>query len=223
MTGPAAFPPAGFRRLVNAVTLRTGLHYYVDKTDLLEQVVGARMRLHGCLTCHDYLALLSDETRGDAEWRELESAITIGETFFFRYAEQFQALEHTILPQLIRRAATTRHLRIWSVGCSNGAEPYSLAILLTRLLEEADMVVADWHIEILGTDISNRALEQAQRAEFSAWTLRDHPPRPAAAGSFRSARAHGGCMTATAAWSGSATATSLTCCAPMAAPPVRST
>ncbi|RFD20338.1 protein-glutamate O-methyltransferase CheR [Komagataeibacter melaceti] len=176
MTGPGAFPPAGFRRLVNAVTMRTGLHYYVDKTDLLQQVVGARMRLHGCLTCHDYLALLSDDVRGDAEWRELESAITIGETFFFRYAEQFQALEHTILPRLIRRAEATRHLRVWSVGCSNGAEPYSIAIVLTRLLEEAGMTVADWHIEILGTDISTRALEQARRAEFSAWTLRDIPP-----------------------------------------------
>lgn len=176
MTGSVAFPPAGFRRLVSAVTQRTGLHYYVDKTDLLKQAVGARMLLHGCATCHDYLALLSDGARGDAEWQELESAITIGETFFFRYAEQFQALEHTILPQLIRRAAATRHLRIWSVGCSNGAEPYSIAILLTRLLEEAGMEPCDWHIEILGTDISSRALEQARQAEFSAWTLRDIPP-----------------------------------------------
>ncbi|MBE7729554.1 protein-glutamate O-methyltransferase CheR [Komagataeibacter sp. FXV3] len=181
MTGPAAFPPAGLRRLLNAVTRRTGLHYYMDKADLLEQVVGARMALHGFRTCHDYLALLADGARGDREWRELESAITIGETFFFRYAEQFAALERTILPQLIRRAAATRHLRIWSVGCSNGAEPYSIAILLTRLLEEAGMNPADWHIEILGTDISTRALEQARQAEFSAWTLRDIAPAQCAA------------------------------------------
>ncbi|WP_010506540.1 CheR family methyltransferase [Komagataeibacter europaeus] len=181
MTGPAAFPPAGLRRLLNAVTRRTGLHYYMDKTDLLEQVVGARMALHGCRTCHDYLALLADGARGDREWRELESAITIGETFFFRYAEQFAALERTILPRLIRRARATRHLRIWSVGCSNGAEPYSIAILLTRLLDEAGMNPADWHVEILGTDISTRALEHARQAEFSAWTLRDIAPAQCAA------------------------------------------
>ncbi|MFW6682815.1 CheR family methyltransferase [Komagataeibacter intermedius] len=181
MMGPAAFPPAGFRRLLNAVTRRTGLHYYVDKADLLEQVVGARMALHGCRTCHDYLALLSDGARGDRERRELESAITIGETFFFRYAEQFAALERTIMPRLIRRAAATRHLRVWSIGCSNGAEPYSIAILLTRLLDEAGLNAADWHIEILGTDISTRALEQARLAEFSAWTLRDIVPAQRAA------------------------------------------
>ncbi|KON66403.1 chemotaxis protein methyltransferase [Komagataeibacter europaeus] len=181
MTGPTAFPPAGLRRLLNAVTRRTGLHYYMDKADLLEQVVGARMALHGCRTCHDYLALLADGARGDREWRELESAITIGETFFFRYAEQFAALERTILPRLIRRARATRHLRIWSVGCSNGAEPYSIAILLTRLLDEAGMNPADWHVEILGTDISTRALEQARQAEFSAWTLRDIAPAQCAA------------------------------------------
>ena len=176
MSGSVAFPPVGFRRLVNAVTRRTGLHYYVDKADLLEEVVGARMRLHGCLTCHDYLALLADAERGDAEWRELESVITIGETFFFRYAEQFAALERTILPRLIRKAQPTRHLRIWSVGCANGAEPYSIAIVLTRLLEEAGEKLADWRIDILGTDISTRALDQAREAAFSAWSLRDIAP-----------------------------------------------
>ncbi|MGY6768752.1 CheR family methyltransferase [Komagataeibacter sp. NFXK3] len=176
MSGSAAFPPAGFRRLVNAVTRRTGLHYYVDKADLLEEVVGARMRLHGCRTCHDYLALLADGARGDAGWRELESVITIGETFFFRYAEQFAALERTILPRLIRRAQATRHLRIWSVGCANGAEPYSIAIVLARLLDEAGQKLADWRIDILGTDISTRALDQAREAAFSAWSLRDIAP-----------------------------------------------
>ncbi|MCE2564308.1 protein-glutamate O-methyltransferase CheR [Komagataeibacter sp. FNDCF1] len=181
MTTPSAFPPAGLRKLLAAVTRRTGLHYYTDKTDLLEEMVGARMRLHGCRTCHDYLAVLADKGMGDAEWRELESAITIGETFFFRYAEQFAALEHTIVPGLIRAAATTRHLRVWSIGCSNGAEPYSIAILLARLLEKAGMNPREWHIEILGTDISTRAIEQARLAEFSAWTLRDIDPARRAA------------------------------------------
>nr|WP_228391438.1 protein-glutamate O-methyltransferase CheR [Komagataeibacter medellinensis] len=178
---PAAFPPAGLRKLLGAITRRTGLHYYTDKTDLLKEMVGARMHLHGCQTCHDYLAMLADGARGDAEWRELESILTIGETFFFRYAEQFAALEHTIMPALVRRAQVTRHLRIWSIGCSNGAEPYSIAIMLSRLLEEAGLDAQAWQIEILGTDISTRALEQARRAEFSAWTLRDIAPARRAA------------------------------------------
>ncbi|KDU95702.1 CheR family methyltransferase [Komagataeibacter rhaeticus] len=173
MSTPPAFPPAGLRKLLGTITRRTGLHYYTDKTDLLEDMVGVRMRLHGCRTCHDYLAMLADGARGDAEWRELESILTIGETFFFRYAEQFAALEHTILPALVRRARVTRHLRIWSIGCSNGAEPYSIAILLARLLADAGLETQAWHVEILGTDISTRALEQARQAEFSAWTLRD--------------------------------------------------
>ena len=180
MNTPAAFPPAGLRKLLGTITRRTGLHYYTDKTDLLEEMVGARMRLHGCPTCHDYLAMLDDGARGDGEWRELESVLTIGETFFFRYAEQFAALERTILPALIRGAQAARglrrQLRIWSVGCSNGAEPYSIAIVITRLLEKVGQDVRDWQIEILGTDISTRALEQARKAEFSAWTLRDIEP-----------------------------------------------
>ncbi|MDT8872691.1 hypothetical protein RAA17_20110 [Komagataeibacter rhaeticus] len=56
--------PAGLRKLLGTITRRTGLHYYTDKTDLLEDMVGARMRLHGCRTCHDYLAMLADGARG---------------------------------------------------------------------------------------------------------------------------------------------------------------
>ncbi|MBB2200302.1 CheR family methyltransferase [Gluconacetobacter tumulisoli] len=158
-------------RLAARIVARTGLHYYADKMDLLDMILARRMEACSCVRPMDYLSLLSDPQDGAAEWRALESAVTIGETFFFRYAEQFHALETTILPDLLRRLRPLRTLRIWSVGCSNGAEPYSLAILLRRLLKEREE--QDWTIEILGTDISTQALERARQAEYGAWSLRD--------------------------------------------------
>lgn len=166
---------AGLRRVISVITARTGLHYYTDKPALLEKIVAARMSALGCRGYLDYLEHLDDEALGAAEWRELESAVTIGETFFFRYAEQFRALEATILPELLARLRGVRVLRIWSVGCSNGAEPYSLAIVLQQLLDRRGE--DGWTIEILGTDISTRALEQARQAEFGWWALRDLTPR----------------------------------------------
>ncbi|WP_264784524.1 CheR family methyltransferase, partial [Gluconacetobacter azotocaptans] len=158
-------------RLAARIVARTGLYYYADKMDLLDMILARRMEACCCVRPMDYLSLLSDPREGAAEWRALESAVTIGETFFFRYAEQFHALETTILPDLLRRLRPLRTLRIWSVGCANGAEPYSLAILLRRLLKERGE--QDWTIEILGTDISTQALERARAAEYGAWSLRD--------------------------------------------------
>jgi chemotaxis protein methyltransferase CheR len=126
----------------------------------------------GCRRLPDYLALLDHPGAGPAEWRELEAEITIGETFFFRHVEQFQALQTVILPAIIAQNAATRRLAIWSAGCAVGAEPYSVAILLERLLGKA---INDWTIDILGSDISHRVLEQARGGCFGNWALRGMP------------------------------------------------
>jgi chemotaxis protein methyltransferase CheR len=173
MSGRAFLPEPDFDRLARRVIERTGHHYYADKPDLLWDRLSRRLhetRLRGCA---EYLERLNDPVKGEAEWSALEAEITIGETFFFRYAEQFAALRQTILPDLIQRNAQTRRIRIWSAGCANGAEPYSVAILLKELLGEA---AADWRISILGTDINLAALKAARQARFTAWSLRSIPP-----------------------------------------------
>ncbi len=159
---------AGFPVLKARVIARTGHNYYADKDDLLHDRVRRRLKVCGLPDCTAYLALL-DGPGGREEWVELEAEITIGETFFFRYAEQFEALRDTILPDLIAARRATRTLRIWSAGCSTGAEPYSLAILVHELLGEA---LPDWSVTILGTDISEAALATARAAEFGPWALR---------------------------------------------------
>lgn len=116
-----------------------------------------------------YVRLLDDPQSGPAEWRRLEGEVTVGETYFLRYVEQFAALKSHILPELIARHGATKRLRIWSAGCATGAEPYSVAILLAELLGDQ---IADWRLTILGTDINEVALEAARKASFGAWALR---------------------------------------------------
>lgn len=163
-----ADPPSSFSRIKALVIGRTLHHYYENKDGLLRERVRRRMEATGCDEA-GYLVLLQGGPGSDAEWAVLEAEITVGETFFFRYAEQFAALSHTILPTLIRDRAATRRLRIWSAGCASGAEPFSVAILLHRLLGSA---LADWSVSILGTDISEAALEVARTAEYGDWALR---------------------------------------------------
>ncbi|MCJ2142890.1 CheR family methyltransferase [Methylobacterium sp. E-066] len=155
------------------IIARTGHHYYIDKDELLIERLRRRFRANAVADCAAYTALLADRSKGEAEWANLEAEITVGETFFFRYAEQFQALRETILPALIAARSLDRTLRIWSAGCSTGAEPYSLAILVREALGDA---LPDWRIVILGTDISVEALATARAAEYGRWALRTMPP-----------------------------------------------
>ena len=90
-------------------------------------------------------------------------ALTTNETFFFRDIHPFAALEKTILPELIARKASERHISIWSGASSTGQEAYSIAMMIHKHFPE----VHDWKITILGTDISRTALFKAQQGAFS--------------------------------------------------------
>ncbi|GJE16380.1 CheR family methyltransferase [Methylobacterium marchantiae] len=169
--GPDRDP--AFAALKAKVIARTGHHYYADKDDLLFDRLRKRFKACRLADSAAYLAHLDAEATGSSEWAALEAEITIGETFFFRYAEQFAALRGTILPGLIAARSEVKSLRIWSAGCSTGAEPYSIAILLHELLGDA---LPQWRIAITGTDISTEALATARAAVFGRWALRTLPP-----------------------------------------------
>ena len=163
---------AGFPHLKSRIIERTGHFYYQDKDDLLWERVRKRLRATGLADSARYLNLLDDPISGPAEWSRLEAEITIGETFFFRYAEQFAALRETILPEIIERKSVARRLRIWSAGCATGAEPYSLAILVNEILGES---LGSWRVTIVGTDINDSFLKAARQARFGKWALRSMP------------------------------------------------
>ena len=94
------------------------------------------------------------------------SALLIGVTGFFRDAPVFEALRTETLPELTTRG---RPLRVWSAGCSRGAELYSLAILLAQvgLLEDSSL---------LGSDCRHDAIEQARAALYNSNDLQKIEP-----------------------------------------------
>lgn len=162
---------SGLDRLKELVIARTGHHYYVDKDKLLYERARERMQARSIATLDEYVDDL--ERIGSQEWRALEDAITVGETYFFRYPDHFAALREQVLPRLIEARREVRNLRIWSIGCSNGAEPYSIAIIIRELLG-AD--VGNWRVSITGGDISEKALSAARSARYNAWALRTMGP-----------------------------------------------
>lgn len=113
-------------------------------------------------------ASLTDPTLQHEQLESLLADLTVGETYFFRDRPQMDALETKILPEVLERNAKTRTIRIWSAGCSTGAEPYSVAILLRRLVSDLDR----WKILILATDINRAALAQAAKGLYTNWSFR---------------------------------------------------
>ncbi|MEI8395436.1 MAG: CheR family methyltransferase [Rhodospirillaceae bacterium] len=165
---PTTLDP-GFGQLKDHIIGLTGLAYYEDKNDALAERVTRRIKQSGTVDCSGYLDLLVSEPAGRRELDALIAELTIGETFFFRYPEQFEALRTTILPDCIERNGAERRLCIWSAGCATGAEPYSLAVLIHELLGPQ---LDSWDVTILATDINREFLALAKIGRFGGWALR---------------------------------------------------
>jgi chemotaxis protein methyltransferase CheR len=102
----------------------------------------------------------------------LAGHLTVGETYFFRERNTFDALRQQILPEILRqRRGREQRLRLWSAACSTGEEPYSLAILLRQLLPDWQ----DWRVTILATDINERFLKKAAAGVYGEWSFRESP------------------------------------------------
>ena len=118
------------------------------------------------------IAQLLSSSLSRSQIETLARHLTIGETYFFREPQVFEALQEHILPALIHaRRQSSRHLRLWSAGCSTGEEAYSLAIMAQRLIPD----FAQWNITILGTDINPQALEKAAAGIYGEWSFRNAP------------------------------------------------
>jgi chemotaxis protein methyltransferase CheR len=169
---PSPDEMAEIARLAEAVT---GIVISEAKTSMIQSRLAGRLRALGLPDWRAYLDLVASP-RGEDERRELVSALTTNVSHFFREAHHFELLRGTVLPPLAERARAGGRVRIWSAGCSNGQEAYSIAMTLAEVLPEA----ARHDIRILATDIDPKVLATAERAEYDAETLRDIPPALAA-------------------------------------------
>lgn len=167
------FPEEVWRQAQALAAQRLGLDLPEHRRADLERGLLAAGRACSMSAPEQYLAWLASLSDGHPAWGQFASSLTVGETYFFRDRAAFDALEQHVLPALIaaRRAEGTRRLRLWSAGCATGEEPYSLAILLDRLIPDG----SEWAITILATDVNSRALDIAERGRYREWSFRDTP------------------------------------------------
>jgi chemotaxis protein methyltransferase CheR len=143
-----------FQRLIHE---QAGIHLTASKKDLLVARLQKRLRELGVPSFRAYYARVVDDE--DERTRMLD-CISTNETHFFREPQQLAFLSQRVLTRLARDAADglrARKLRVWSAGCASGEEPYTIAMLLHHQLAESG-----WQLEVLGSDLSSRAIERAE-------------------------------------------------------------
>lgn len=154
--------------------------YILEAIALIEQrtglAVGAQFRAHLEAILYDLaqgdLARLVQTLRATPEtaptWQQLIHTLAIGETYFFRHQPYLQLLRNYILPDLVVQRRDSRQMHIWSAGCATGEEPYSIAVTLREGLPD----LPRWSIQLIGTDINQRALDAAQKGLYRPWAFR---------------------------------------------------
>lgn len=164
MTSTSSGPTADYLRFCDGVRSVCGIdlgHYRPAQMERRLRTFAERAG-HGDLDA--YLA----QIRRDIVARDdFLDRMTINVSELFRNPERFEELERIHLPSLL--GASPRGLKTWSAACSYGAEPYSLAILLSELLP-------DGRHEVRATDIDRNILERARQGEFSRADLRNLTP-----------------------------------------------
>ncbi|MBK8752843.1 MAG: tetratricopeptide repeat protein [Candidatus Competibacteraceae bacterium] len=158
-----------FQRFRALILARTGLVFDEKRREVVAQALTEEAHQAGALSLERYFNLLVSNPTHGSVWEPLISALTVNESYFFRDAEQIEALRRRLLPDVIARCRSRRRLRLWSAGCATGEEPYTLAILLHQLIPDLER----WDVRILATDIDRQALRQAERATYRDWSFRN--------------------------------------------------
>jgi len=164
--------PDQFACLRDIVYKRSGIHFPDNKKYVLESRLGHRLRELGLEDYDQYIAFLTMGPYQHDEFQEMFNRITINETSFFRNEPQLTVFERQILPGLLDARSDSKRLRIWSAACSSGEEPYTIAMLVHRTL---GVRLADWRVEILGTDISQKVLDIAHGGKYTDYSIRATP------------------------------------------------
>ena len=164
-------PDAQLLQLGDIVARHLGLHFPKERwLDLQRGVCGAAKEC-GCSDLDRYVQGLLSPALTQRQLEALAGRLIVGETYFFREKRSLEVFEKDIVLELIRaRAGSGKTIRIWSAGCATGEEPYSVAIVLSKL-----MGLKKWNSEILATDLNSKSLLKARAGIYGEWSFRGIP------------------------------------------------
>lgn len=166
-----------FNRLGSLIQTHCGIRIPPAKKVMVEGRLRRRARVLALPTLNDYCRHLFDDGNLHQELTDLIDAITTNKTEFFRENNHFRFLVNTALPDLATRShrpGSNRPLKLWSAACATGAEPYTLAMVLSEYGRANGKPT--FPFDILATDICTEVLAQAKQAIYPEEMAAAIPP-----------------------------------------------
>ncbi len=154
-----------FRNFSALIYEKSGINLHHGKRELLKARLAKVLRQFDFESVGEYYDHLMKDTSGDA-FIPLLDVISTNLTAFLREPKHFEFLAETAVPELFLQGGSrgSGPIRIWCAGCSSGEEAYSIAMTLLEALPEN----RHSDLSILGTDISTRMLQLAERGVYEA-------------------------------------------------------
>ena len=149
---------------------RTGMILPDERRSFLTTSLGIRMREVGYKSYRDYYNFVLTGREGTIEWATLVDRLTVHETRFFRHMSSVKLIRDVLLPEWMSQDELPQTLNIWSVGCSTGEEPYTLAMVLE---EFRDTDYAEYYYGITASDISTASLSTGRKGIYHSRKLRE--------------------------------------------------
>lgn len=155
-----------FRIIADLLEARTGQQLTESRRWRIGTALSGIFRERGLTNVEQLVCLLADDD-SDALEQEVVEALLNNETYFYRDRIMFELLSQRVLPDLAAKRADTKRLSIWSAGCSTGQEALSLAMLFA----DSPSRWNGWTIDIIGTDISETAINAARRGCYTQFEI----------------------------------------------------
>jgi len=158
------------RQIAEILHKETGIYLPESKSQLVQSRLAKRLRVLNLGGFEEYCALITGPSGSD-ERRNMMASLTTNVTRFFREPHHFEHLKTKVLPPLLSAAKTGARVRIWSAACSNGQEPYSIALTILSLMPDA----ANYDVRILATDIDPNMVRDAKNGLYTERSVANVP------------------------------------------------
>lgn len=149
-----------FEKFRKTIYDESGITFSATNRPILDSRIKEILREKKIETAAEYHALI---LKDHEEMKRMLDSVTTNLTRFFRNQPHFDAFEKYVIPHVLEEKKKTgdRTIRVWSAGCSTGEEPYTIAMLLKRILP------AGFDFTVTASDISLKSLMVGQQGFYA--------------------------------------------------------